>query len=203
MVICQSCGKENCNDKAFCLKCGRNISIHNLLNDAFKEKEVPDGVWFYRHNNGSIHIGTKIKFNFIFAISILFTISSLIMYSYIFYITNDGLMRGILIAFSIPSIIHGIYIILLTSKGKINFQIDSKSYVFSGIGSFGLKREFNWNKIERIIFAETGNIQLLGRENIKVKLLFFSSFTGRPRIDFLVESLNYLIEKKHKVVEVE
>jgi len=220
MIECQNCGKKIVDTMGSCPGCGEIISVINLLGQIFNKDQIPNGVWFYKYPNGDINLGVtmrskKISLMFIFIMILAFGSTAFLIRPPFFergeLLYELSLLPAYAIVFFVLSILLLIcitpYLIFLPLMGKQNFHIGSRSYAFRGLGKIGSKKYFDWNDIKKVKAEKIGmlevtlsnggsRIYLQGTKNIRINVF---NWIGTEKLDFLVKSLNYLIETDCKV----
>ena len=166
-VICPKCGrvveKENVNtekDYAFCTTCQDVFTISALLhkvNEAGLSEKIindpPKGAWRYEDYDKKI-IGATTRSPLAF-----FLVPFMMIWSGgslgVIYVSQiiSGEFDLYLSLFGIPFLAGSIVLLCVTSMaiaGKVEVVIGEDSYVFTGVGTVGIKKKFDWNSVVRI-----------------------------------------------------
>lgn len=148
-------------DLAFCTQCNDSFKISETVDQHIVNadilREAPMGAWF-KKEMGEIVVGasTRSPMAFFLVPFMFFWTGSALGGIYASQITEGQFELGISL-FSIPFIFGSIVLCtgtLMTIFGKVEVSIGKDSSVFTGIGSVGWTRHFDWSAVQTI--RETG-----------------------------------------------
>lgn len=213
---------------AFCTKCRRSFVFDgaDIQNQAAAEplgnqiteipeeitKYPPRGTWL-KQNAGRIVIGasTRSLTGAIFLVFFAAFWNGLLIFMTVGTVGNVFAGSGIsgwMLLFLLPFWLAGIFVAsqaLMTLFGKIEVVVGRDSYVFTGIGSLGAKKRFDWNAAESI-YARTFTSQDSEGGTTRRIYLFIDGggqvkFGGQlsgEKQSYIVEILKYLLHENRQ-----
>ena len=195
------------NDLAFCPRCNEGFKVSEGVDmDSFDESVMynpPKGTWYREGIQGHV-IGATTRSAAAFFLVPFMCVWSGISLGGIYgsQIASGKFNLGISL-FGIPFLLGSIFfwaITLMTLCGKVEVKIGpSESTVFTGVGSLGWRRRFNWYEV-KTIREEFSNVRQNGRPMRTITIegqqkLRFGTGLGEKRRYFMLNTLKCLKAK--------